>query len=57
MRECGATPPQREDEDVRDLEQQARERLVRVLRKRPEQPTVVEVQERKRPEAFWDAVD
>ena len=32
--------------DVTDLEQQARERPVRVLRKRPEQPTAAEVQER-----------
>ena len=46
MRGGGAAAPEREDEDVKDLEQQARERPVRVLRKRPEQPTVVEVQER-----------
>ena len=37
--------PERDGEDVRHLEQQARERLVRVLRKRPEQPTAAEVQE------------
>ena len=30
---------------VRDLEKQARERPVRVLRKRPEQPAAAEVQE------------
>ena len=43
MRAGGAAAPERDGEDVRDLEQQARERPVRVLRKRPEQPTVAEV--------------
>ena len=45
MRGGGAAAPEHDGEDVRDLEQQARERPVRVLRKRPEQPTVAEVQE------------
>ena len=45
VRAAGAAAPERDGEDVRDLEQQARERPVRVLRKRPEQPTVAEVQE------------
>ena len=45
VRAGGAAAPERDGEDVRDLEQQARERPVRVLRKRPEQPTVAEVQE------------
>ena len=45
MRAGGAAAPVRDGEDVRDLEQQARERPVRVLRKRPEQHTVAEVQE------------
>ena len=45
MRAGGAAAPEHDGEDVRDLEQEARERLVRVLRKRPEQPTVAEVQE------------
>ena len=45
MRGGGAAAPEHDGEDVRDLEQQARERPVRVLRKRPEQPTAAEVQE------------
>ena len=45
MRAGGAAAPERDGEDVRDLEQQARERPVRVLRKRPEQPTAAEVHE------------
>ena len=45
VRAGGAAAPERDGEDVRDLEQQARERTVRVLRKCPEQPTVAEVQE------------
>ena len=39
VRAGGAATPEHDGEDVRDLEQQARERLERVLlRKRPEQP-------------------
>ena len=45
MRAGGAAAPEHDGEDARDLEQQARERLVRVLRKRLEQPTAAEVQE------------
>ena len=45
MRAGGAAAPKRDGEDVRDLDQQARERPVRVLRTRPEQPTAAEVQE------------
>ena len=45
VRAGGASAPEHESEDVGDLEQQARERPVRVLRKRPEQPTAAEVQE------------
>ena len=45
MRAGGAAAPEHDGEDVRDLEQEARERPVRVLRKRPEQPTAAEVQE------------
>ena len=45
MRAGGSGPPEHDGEDVGDLEQQARERPVRVLRKRPEQPTAAEVQE------------
>ena len=45
MRAGGAAAPEHGGEDVRDLEPQARERRVRVLRKRPEQPTAAEVQE------------
>ena len=45
VRAGGAAAPEHEGEDVRDLEQQAPERPVRVLRKRPEQPTTAEVQE------------
>ena len=41
----GAAAPEQDGEDARDLEQQARERPARVLRRRPEQPTVAEVQE------------
>ena len=41
VRAGGAAAPERDGEDVRDLEQQARERPVRVLRKRPEQLTAV----------------
>ena len=48
MRAGGAAAPEHDGEDVRDLEQQARERPVRVLRKRPEQPTAAEVQEHER---------
>ena len=44
VRAGGAAAPEH-GEDVGDLEQQARERPVRVLRKRPEQPTAAEVQE------------
>ena len=40
----GAAAPEHDGEDVSDLEQQAHERPVRVLRKRPEQPTAAEVQ-------------
>ena len=42
---AGAAAPEHDGEDVRDLQQQARERPVRVLRKRLEQPTAAEVQE------------
>ena len=45
MRAGGAAAPEHDGEDVRDLKQQARERPVRVLRKRPEQPAAAEVQE------------
>ena len=45
VRAGGAAAPERDGEDVRDLEQKARERPVSVLRKRPEQPTAAEVQE------------
>ena len=45
VRAGGAAAPMHDGEDVRDLAQQARERLVRVLRKRPEQPSAAEVQE------------
>ena len=45
MRAGGAAAPEHDGEDVGDLEQQARERPVRVLRKRAEQPTAAEVQE------------
>ena len=45
MRAGGAAAPKHDGEDVRDLEQKARERPVRVLRKRLEQPTAAEVQE------------
>ena len=41
----GAAAPEHGGEDVRDLEQQARERLERVWRRRPEQPIAAEVQE------------
>ena len=44
MRAGVAAAPEHDGEDVRDLEQQACERPVRVLRKRPEQPTAAEVQ-------------
>ena len=37
VRAGGAAAPEHDCEDVRDLEQQARERPARVLRKRPEQ--------------------
>ena len=42
---AGAAAPEQDGEDAIDLEQQARERPARVLRKRPEQPTAAEVQE------------
>ena len=45
MRAGGAAAPEHDGADVRDLEQQARERPVRVLRKRPEQRTAAQVQE------------
>ena len=45
VRARGAAAPERDGEEVRDLEQQARERLVRVLQKRPEQSTAAEAQE------------
>ena len=45
VREGGAAAPEHDGEGVGDLEQQARERPVRVLRKRPVQPTAAEVQE------------
>ena len=45
MRAGGGAAPEHDGEDVGDLEQQARERPVRVLRKRAEQPTAAEVQE------------
>ena len=45
MRAGGAAAPEHDGEDVRDLEQQASERPVRVLRKRLEQPTAAEVKE------------
>ena len=45
VRAGGAAAPEHDGEDVRDLEQQARERPVSVLRKRPEQPTVAQLQE------------
>ena len=41
----GAAAPEHDGEDGGDLEQQARERPVRVLRKRPVQLTAAEVQE------------
>ena len=44
MRAGRAAAPEHDGEDVRDLEQQARERPVRMLRKRPEQSTAAEVQ-------------
>ena len=44
VRAGGAAAPEHDGEDVRDLEQQARERPLKVLRKRPEQPTAAEVQ-------------
>ena len=44
MRAGGVAAPDH-DCDIRDLEQQACERPVRVLRKQPEQPTAAEVQE------------
>ena len=45
MRAGGAAAPEHDGEDVKDLEQQSRERPVSVLRKRPEQPTAAEAQE------------
>ena len=45
VRAGGAAAPEHDGEDVGDLEQQARERPVRVLRERPEQPTAADVQE------------
>ena len=45
VRPGGAAAPEHDGEDVRDLEQQSRQRPVRVLRKRPEQPTAADVQE------------
>ena len=45
VREGGAEAPEQDREEAGDLEMQARERPVRVLRKRPEQPTAEEVQE------------
>ena len=43
----GAAASEQDGEDDNDLEQQARERPARVLRRRPEQPTAAEVQEHK----------
>ena len=45
VRAGGAAAPEHDGDDVRELEQWARERSVRVLRKRPEQPTAPEAQE------------
>ena len=45
VRAGGVAAPEHDGEDFSYLEQQARERPVRVLRKRPEQPTAAEVQE------------
>ena len=45
VRAGGAAAPEHDREDVGDLEQQTRERPVRVLRKRLAQPTAAEVQE------------
>ena len=45
MKEGGAAALEHDGEDVGDFEQQARERPVRVLRERPDQPTAAEVQE------------